>query len=192
MKRIDINDELFKTAIEGVKHAAAKDESRPILKYIKVVATAHDVTFYTLDGYRAAKVQIKQENAAEFSCYIKPIAFKPLKGCPQNVVIEYDEQAAYISVITEYGALRYEFKQPNATFVDIEKIYADAHAHDRELGMNANYVAEACKAIAKQSLDRNALTIFESKEDVTKAFILRAESGDILNEQLILPVKLKP
>ena len=66
-------------------------------------------------------------------------------------ILEYDadNRTASVSLKTEYGELRYGFTQPDGEYIDIEKLYADAHVHDRELGINAAYVAQALNSICK-------------------------------------------
>lgn len=95
-----------------------------------------------------------------------------------------------MSIATEYGALEYKFTQPAGQFIDIEKVYADAAEHDRELGMSAGRVAQALRSIMKTSNDRERGVIFESKENRNQAFILRSIDESIINEQLILPIRL--
>ncbi len=192
MKKVVIEQNTFKAMIEGVKHAVSTDNCRPILQFIKVAVTAETVTFYALDGFQAAKIQLKHKNDCEFSCFIKPVAFKPLKNGAFNASIEYDEEnnVACVSIATEYGALEYKFTQPAGQFIDIEKVYADAAEHDRELGMSAGRVAQALRSIMKTSNDRERGVIFESKENRNQAFILRSIDESIINEQLILPIRL--
>lgn len=192
MKKVVIEQNAFKAMIEGVKHAVSTDNCRPILQFIKVAVTAETVTFYALDGFQAAKLQLKHKNDCEFSCFIKPVAFKPLKNGAFTASIEYDEEnnVACVSIATEYGALEYKFTQPAGQFIDIEKVYADAAEHDREIGMSVGRVARALNAIIKTSHAMEHGTIFESKGDSTRAFIMRSVDKDILNEQLILPIRL--
>lgn len=192
MKKVVIEQNTFKAMIEGVKCAVATDMYRPILQYIKVVVTPATITFYALDGYQAAKLRIEQVSDCAFECYIKPIAFKPLKNGADTVSIEYDEESriAYVSITTEYGELQYKFSQPAGEFIDVEKIYADAAEHDRELGISATRVAKALNAIIKTSTDRERTVIFESKQNNKQAFILRSYDKEIFNEQLVLPVRI--
>ena len=136
-------------------------------------------------------MQIKHEGDCEFVCYIKPIAFKPIKNGAFSVDIEYDEEnkVACVNIRTEYGELVYKFTQPTGEYIDIEKVYADAMEHDRELGISAGRVAKALNSIIKTSKDMEHGVIFESKENNRTAFILRSIDKDILNEQLILPIR---
>lgn len=192
MKKVTIEQNAFKAMIDGVKHAVSTDNCRPILQYIKVVVTRDTITFYALDGYQAAKLQIKHENDCEFVCYIKPIQFKPIKNGAFSVDIVYDEEnrAACVNIRTEFGELCYKFVQPTGEYIDIEKVYSEAREHDRELGISAGRVARALNAIIKTSHAMEHGTIFESKGDSTRAFIMRSVDKDILNEQLILPIRL--
>lgn len=88
-----IEEETFKELIEAVKHCTSKDDARPVLRYIRVQATETAVIFSALDGFRCGRAIATRQNpigADCFTCYILPFAFKPLKGMPSDVVIEYD------------------------------------------------------------------------------------------------------
>lgn len=61
MKRVEINEIQFKLLIDGVKHCVEKSDYRPILQYIQIKVAADTITAYALDGYRAARVEIKIE-----------------------------------------------------------------------------------------------------------------------------------
>ena len=191
MSRVEINEVVFKKVLAAVKHSIARDESRPILKYIQIKVSGKQFTAVSLDGYRASRVTADLDNEYEsFTCYIKPISIKTSKDGILPVVIELDGDIAHVEVITEYGKLKYSFKQPTASYIDVDKIYADAKEHDREVAINAVYLCEALKSCAATTLDRNNLTILESKPDSIKPLILRAKTTGILNEQLILPIKV--
>ena len=192
MNRVEIEQNTFKKMLEGVKHAVSTDDCRPLLQFITFVLTKTTVTLYAHDGFRAAKIQIAKESESEFTCFIKPLTFKPIKRGDAMAILKYDadNRTASVSLKTEYGELRYGFTQPDGEYIDIEKLYADAHVHDRELGINAAYVAQALNSICKTTSDRNNCTVFESKDCNTAPFILRAKDKDIVNEQLVLPIRI--
>lgn len=59
MKKVEINEILFKKLIDGVKHCVVQDNIRPILQYIQIKVKTDTITAYALDGYRAGRVEIK-------------------------------------------------------------------------------------------------------------------------------------
>lgn len=190
IKTCKINDEVFKELVEGVKHCVDKSDSRPVLRYIQVAVKEKSVVFTALDGFRAGRTEHEQDNADCFTCYIQPFPYKPLGGMPSDVVIEYDGKTAWVEFLTVFGKLRYAFKQPDANFPDMEKIYADNRkAQDRTNYGNGYYIAQACKALGR--LDgRQHVTAIKTSEEKTIAFILSAKSNAITNEQLILPIRV--
>lgn len=195
MKTVTIKQEQFCAAMNAVKHAVAKGTDRLYMQYIKVVVAADSVTFYALDGYRAAKVTIKQENECEFECLIKPIEIKKPRRSNESytTTISYDEEnkATNLTLEMECGAITYRFNPPPASFIDIKNIYDNARKHDRELAVNASYITDAAKAIAATSGDNKHKTVvFETKENPCAPFILRSEGAAIINEQLILPIRI--
>lgn len=190
MKRVEINEIIFKKLIDGVKHCVSKDDSRPIWQYIQIKVKTDTITAYALDGYRAGRVEIK--NACpideEFTCLIKPFTVKTSKNGINPIVIEQSDKKTFVEIITEYGVLRYGFDIPNDEFFDIEQVYAAARPHDRELGLRPRYVIDALKALNGIDWYR---AVFEIKENNKEAFIIRVKNEDITNEQLILPVRLE-
>lgn len=192
MSRVEINELVFKKVISAVKHSIARDDSRPILKYIQIKVSGNNFTAISLDGYRASRITVDLGNCnyEPFTCFIKPITIKPTKRGTFPVVIELDGDTAHVEVVTEYGKLKYSFTQPKEAYVDVDKIYEDAKEHDREVAINAVYLCEALKSCATVTLDRNNLTIIENKPDRTRPVIVRSKCEGILNEQLILPIRV--
>lgn len=194
MKRVEINEIIFKKLIDGVKHCVSKDDSRPILQYIQIKVKTDTITAYALDGYRAGRVEIKNTCPIdeEFTCLIKPFTVKTSKNGINPVVIEQSDKKTFVEVMTEYGVLRYGFDIPNDKFPDIEKVYAAARPHDRELGLSPRYVIDAMKALNGICLfgGGKSYAVFDSKENNKAAFIIRAKNENIINEQLILPVMI--
>ena len=189
--KIVIQETMFDTLLKGVAKSVAADDYRRELKFIKIVVKKDSLAAYSCSGYTAARVIYDLEsNEAEFTCYIKPIPFKASKSGANSVTIELTEGVASVEVPTEYGTLRYSFDQPKEWSVDIEKVFTDAKQHDREVGVNAVYVARALKMLASTSLDRNKLAIIESKDSKTGAFCIRASRKGFACDQLILPVRI--
>lgn len=193
MKRVEINELHFKSLVNGVKNCVARDDSRPVLKYIQIKVKHDTITAYALDGYRAGRVEIKNtyKTDEEFTCFIKPFTFKVSNRGTNLVVIEQSNKKTFVEVMTEYGVLRYGFDIPNGEFFDLEKVYAAARPHDRELGLRPRYVIDALKAL--NGIDYYVggyRAVFEIKENNKEAFIIRAKNENITNEQLILPVRL--
>lgn len=189
MKRVEIYEDKFIQMMKIVKHCIARDDTRPVLKFIKLSVAGKTLTAYALDGYRASKVEIELESEfEEFACYIKPIAIKASKNALQKVSIEYDGEHANIEIPTDYGKLKYTFDQPNSDFIDVEKIYKDSREHDREHAINPVFLAEAAKALAEVSIG-NHCAVIESKSNIVQPIIIRAKGEGIKSEQLILPMR---
>lgn len=194
MKRVEINELKFKSLIDGVKHCVSKNGCLPILEYIQIKVKPDTITAYAIDGYRAARVEIKNTFPIdeEFTCLIKPITVKVSKRGINPVVIEHTDENTFVEVITEYGVLRYGFAVPSGEFTDIEKIYENARQHDRKLGLQTRYVIDALKALKGiNHISGGDYAVFESKENNTQPFIIRAKNDGIINEQLILPVRIQ-
>ena len=193
MKRVEINEIQFKRLIDGVKHCVEKSDYRPMLQYIQIKVKSDSITAYALDGYRAARVEIKNTCPIdeEFTCYIKPITVKVSKSGINSVVIEQTDEKTFVEVVTEYGVLRYGFDIPQGDFVDIEKIYIGARQHDRNVGIQLRYVIDALKALnGIEQSGAGYQAVIESKDDNKSPFIICAKCDGVTNEQLILPIRL--
>ena len=197
MKRVEINELQFKSLIDGVKHCVSKDGSSPILEYIQIKVKPDTITAYALDGYRAGRVEIKNTFPIdeEFTCYIKPLSVKVSKRGINPVVIECTDENTFVEVITEYGILRYGFAAPSGEFsdvIDIEKVYENARQHDRELGFQTRYVIDALKALnGINHISGGSYAVLETKENNMQPFIIRAKNDSIVNEQIIVPVRIQ-
>ena len=103
---------------------------------------------------------------------------------------QIDGKTAWVEFLTVFGKLRYAFKQLDAVFPDMEKIYADNRkAQDRTNYGNGYYIAQACKALGRLD-SRQHVTAIKTSEEKTLAFILSAKGNAITNEQLILPIRV--
>lgn len=105
------------------------------------------------------------------------------------MLLGLDEENAFVEFKSAYGITRYTFDKPTKWSVDIANIFQGAKVHDREIGVNAKYLSDACKAIASTIEDRNNLSVLESSDNPMKAFCIRGKGNGFTTDQLILPVR---
>ena len=191
MNKLSINQNLFKKIVDGVKHSVSTEETRPILKYIQIKVEKNILTAYSVDGYRASRIKanLGSVDYGSFKFYIKPINIKATKKGYEDAVIECSKSFVTLEVVTDYGKLKYTFAQPDGDFIDVDKVYEGAAEHDRELGINPRYLIEASKSIETTSTLTRTATL-ETKANNAQPIIIRSKDNGILNEQLILPVRL--
>lgn len=187
MKRVAIADTAFATLIDGVKNSLSKEIDRPELSYIKLVAKKDEITAYSCDGYSAAKVTVPNLSPIdeEFECFIKPIAVKPSKGCPQDIIVEVINGDTYVEVPVEYGKLRYCFTQPEDKFVNIEKIIENTDKNDTyTIHVQPALLIKALKAVQKTNK-----CVKVQFGDKFSPFIIKAKCGETNNWQVVLPAR---
>lgn len=116
------------------------------------------------DGFRLAKVVVTNtvhaaSNKEEFIAYIKPLTV-PKQTVDMIFPIEIikDDNIVTVSMQTGDGKTEFSFEQPNSEFVNAESVIAAALEHDREVAVNAAYIATAMKAIAKATMGANMAT----------------------------------
>lgn len=192
MKQVTLTEQEFKTILDGTQHSISSDDARPALQYIRLDIAKQSVTAYSCDGYRASRIILKRskENDDEFTCYIKPIPFKPTKNGILPVTISCDDKITTLDIRTFYGSMCYRFECPNGSFPDIEKIYQEAAEHDREVGISAKFVAQAMQAITKMNHRIDNCCVIEGKESPVQPIIIRAKCETMENTQLILPIRI--
>jgi DNA polymerase III sliding clamp (beta) subunit (PCNA family) len=181
----------FKQILDGTQHTVSRDDVRPALQHIRIDVSHYSITAYSLDGYRASRFILKcpRGNDDEFTCYIKPVPFKPSKNGNLPVKISADDESTILEFRAGYGRIQYQFERPNWD-LKIEDIYAEAEAHDREVGANARYVAQAMQAIAKMNNRLDHCCVIEGKADPLSPMLIRAKGENMENTQLILPIRL--
>lgn len=187
MKRVVITDAAFATLIDGVKNSLSNDMYRPELSYIKLVVKKDEITAYSCDGYSAAKVTVPNLSPIdeEFECFIKPIAVKPSKGCPQDIIVEVVDGDEYVKVLVEYGELKYCFTHPKDNFVDIEKIIGNADRNDTyTIHVQPASLIKALKAVQKTNK-----CVKVQFGDKLSPFIIKAKCGKTENWQIVLPAR---
>lgn len=187
MKKVAITDTAFATLIDGVKNSLSNDRYRLDLSYIKLVVKKDEITVYSCDGYSAAKVTAPNLNPIdeEFECLIKPIAVKPSKGRPQDIIVEVINGDTYVEVPVEYGKLRYCFTQPEDKFVNIEKVIENADKNDTyTIHVQPALLIKALKAA--QKTNKYAEVQFGDK---LSPFIIKAKCGETNNWQVVIPAR---
>lgn len=186
MKEVKINEFIFKKLMDGVKNCTAKCDSRDWINCIKLVIKKDSVTMYALDGYRAGKTQIMQNNEDEFTCYFKPFNFKPLKAGVNDVVIIFDKNIVTITTITEFGKTSYDFLQPSESSFNIEQCFQDTQKDiSHRFGVKSNYLIQALRNAESEA-------IIEIPSNNESPFLVENLSEEVVkNTQLILPVRIR-
>ena len=185
MRKVSIIDTAFATLIDGVKNSLSTEMYRPELSFIKLVVKKDEITAYSCDGYSAAKVTVPNLNPIdeEFECFIKPIAVKPSKGRPQDIIVEVINGDTYVEVPVEYGKLRYCFAHPNGNFVGIGKIIENADRNDTyTIHVQPALLIKALKAVQKTNK-----CVKVQFGDKLSPFIIKAICGKTENWLLVCP-----
>ena len=187
MKRVAITDTAFATLIDGVKNSLGKEIYSTELSYIKLVVKKDEITAYSCDGYSAAKVTVSNLNPIdeEFECFIKPIAVKPSKGRPQDIIVEVVDGDTYVEVPIEDGKFRYCFTHPKDKYVDIEKIIESTDKN----GTYTIHVQPASLIKALKAVQKTNKCVKVQFGDKLSPFIIKAKCGETNNWQVVLSAR---
>ena len=162
MKEIKINDiqlnELFKT----LKSSLSKDETRPILKWIKVEVKGDKITAISVDGYMLSTItfSISENTNEEFCFFIQPFYIPKDKN---GLEITFNcENEKYVMVTIESFSqkdkLTYQFYQPDNNFIDWQKIIPETD-DSLEVTVNAVRLMNLMKGYQCNLLYNNEVTL---------------------------------
>lgn len=192
--KVEIKENDFKKMVESVKHCVTKNTNRKVYEYIELSIINDQITAFACNGYMAAKTTVPaamQNITDEFKCYIKPIKIKVSKTLLNKVVIELDNNIATVEIMTEYGKVKYCFEQYKIEAINLTKIYERAQKNiDRKIGVNPNFIKQAVTALSQIFDMPNKAVVFETQSNNKEPIIIKAEEGNCISEQLILPMRL--
>jgi DNA polymerase III sliding clamp (beta) subunit (PCNA family) len=137
MQKISIKKEQMKLIMEVGKSARKEsDDSRPILKYIKVYVTETKIMAVALDGIKMSRVEMFHGQTVEpFKFLIKPFVV------PKDLIsAEIEKEGETVNVVMNCRKFKttYTFEQPNSDFPDYQKIeQQDKYDDDLQISFDA-------------------------------------------------------
>ncbi len=186
-------EELFKTT----KDSLSKDESRPILKWIKIEVEKDKMTAISLDGYILSTITIDINNDIEepYSFFIQPFYIpKTKQGCE----ITFDcSSTGYVMVIikpyTSKDTISYKITQPSAEFINWQQAIPKTDKQF-EISFNANYLMKILKGFNTGIADKNEVRLCFSKSEtginaVAPMVLKQYTKVGIEKQSIILPIR---
>lgn len=191
MKKIELTNDLFNTAMKAVEKTIATDKSRPVLTKCKVEVYPEQVKFISIDGYSGTVYTINHQCAdvEEFSFLCDIFFIDVDKKCENKISIEQEDKTIVFNYLDNDGAKHQKTIELNEDqFIDYQSVYDKNKSSDsinitfdvRLLKRVLNSYIKCNKAI-KITLDKNnkLAPMFISNED--------AERGNI--ESIVLPMR---
>lgn len=192
--KVTISETMFETMLKATKGGTSKYDSRPALEYIGIKVENGTIIAMVCDGYSGARFKFaaRSQEGENFTCLIKPIPFKASRNGTLPVVIELVDGVALLDVPTAYGHLTYHFKQNYSYENKLDDIFDKMKNHDRELGINAAFLARIMRNFANVSRDRSKPVILETNDSKTAGFrmSLYSDKDKFEFEQFLLPVRI--
>ena len=201
MARVELPVAVFKSLVSAVKNCVAKDNSRPILKYIKLNITKEKLTAYACNGYAIARYQWKNDCRVEvpedITCFVRPVQFTRLRDCNiDKVVIETDDEGAHVTVPYEYGTITYHFtdgssfnerKFSNAD--DIISAAASTLDKKKYTSLSAGLLADVAQTFKECSVSKDVCTLYIQDDDRSKPIIFTSSNDTVTLDYLVLPMR---
>lgn len=184
-REFSIRKEDFKDLINKVAFSVCSDESRPVLKGVKMVITEKDITAVALDGYRLA--MCKKPLVRATGAYDMVVPARALmeiaRQCDNEGDLSIVSQSNYLMSVIDH--LTIVTRLIDGAFVQYEHIIPQSY--EARLSVPKKMFEEALeKAVLLASSDRNNLVVFDVKDD-SLTVTSRGNNGDFNAE---LPAKL--
>lgn len=188
MKTNKIPKDAFQHALKNLESCVAKDDSRPILKYIHLVSKKNGIIFETLDGYKMCQVESRLINNDEFECMIP--AIKLHKGA---MTVEIELDGDWVSITQEFmgGApiIVEKYKNIKGDYIKTEYIKPQFNKENSfTVSVNAKMLCQVLKDMGDKSCRTPVVDLTFSKEAnaQVKPFTITDTVGVF---KLLLPVR---
>ena len=202
MKQITIYSEALEQLFKTLKDSLSKDESRPILKWIKVEVEKNKLTAIALDGYMLSTIQIEgmypnQMCDEDFVFFIKPFYIPKYKaGC--EVTFNCDEKQYVVTTVkpvTKKDTLVYKFYQPTEQYIDWKKVMPET-SKELKITVDASKLIRVLKGYQNNLVRNNDVTIsFVQKESgsginpIAPMLLEQKTKTGINRQSILLPIR---
>ncbi len=166
MKKVIIETENLKRALENVKNGVSKEEFRPVFTGICMEVENIKLTMTTCDGYKLFTDNCDVIKGDEFKVVV-PV-FKIPKNTKKQTIIEIDNEF----ITFNFGEEKHSYKIIEGEFIDWKPLFNKANTFS--IIFNAKYLQEALKS------EKGEVRL-EFSDDVSPIFI----NG----RKLVLPIK---
>lgn len=200
MKKITVCQEDLKELLKTVKETIATDDSRPILRWIKMEVNKDTLTAVSLDGYMMSTVQIPLKNNDEekpFSFFIQPFHIPTSKSGSQ---ITFDAtNKEYVTVTIEpllsKDTVSYKIYQPKNEYIAWEKVIPDTDK-TLKVSVDAGRLIRLLRGYRSNLVDNNMVTITFVRNkigfgiDPLKPVVFEQKTvTDLKKQSILLPVR---
>ena len=130
MRELKLDSFKIEDLFKGVKTCLATDDSRPILKWIKVEVEKTKITAISLDGYMLFTHTIDIEDNKEeepYSFFIKPFNIPKTKSGSEITINCENEKFITITIrpYTSKDTITYSIEQPTTEFIKWKQVMVE-------------------------------------------------------------------
>lgn len=188
-----IIEELFKTTKESI----AKDDSRLILKWIKVEVENKKMTAVSVDGYMLSSISIDLKNEVEepYSFFIKPFYIPKSKQGYQITFDCSDKEVVSVTLkpYTSDTTINYKITQPKQEFINWKQILPETDKNF-EIVFNAGYLINILKGFKTSLINQNEVVLCFKKDEnginkIAPVILKQFTKVGIEKQALLLPIR---
>lgn len=191
MKEITLNEGLLEKIFSTTKNTIAIDDSRPVLKFIKIEVTDKNIKAISVDGYMLTTFEIphEQNEVTPFECLVKP--FNIPKHSKKVVINAEDKDSAKITIYFGDYQISHIIKQPDAEFINYQSVFPETNQN-----LSICFDARRLQSLLKgfKGYNRNCCVRFTfcGKDvgiDPIKPAVLEFAEDGVKTKSLILPMR---
>lgn len=197
MKEITLDITVVKKIFNTLKKSLSRDNSRPILQWIKVEVKEDKVNAIALDGYMMtmSSIELKEKPDEEFDFYIQPFYMPTYRtgGIVKFSVEENNRLSIEIKSLTSRDTITYSIQQPLAEFINWRNVIPEVD-EDLKICVDARLLTDALNGFKDSHDTKNAVWLkFKRRDngiDIISPIVLeqKAENG-ITNKGIVLPIR---
>lgn len=200
MKELKLDSFKIEDLFKGLKPCLAKDDSRPILKWIKVEVEKTKITAISVDGYMlfTHTIDIEDNNEEEpYSFFIKPFNIPKTKSGSEITINCENEKFINITVrpYTSKDTITYSIEQPISEFINWKQVMVEPD-EDLSIYFDARRLREVLKGFVNNYANNNMVCLKFRKnkngsgiDKVSSMTIEQKTKVGITKRSILLPIR---
>ena len=186
MKELKLDSFRIEDLFKCLKSCLATDDSRPILKWIKVEVEKTKITAISVDGYMLCTYTIDIEDNDEeepYSFFIKPFNIPKTKSGSEITINCENEKFITITIrpYTSKDTITYSIEQPISEFIKWKQIIAESDK-DLSIYFDARRLRDILKGFVNSYVNNMVCLSFRKNKNGTIQYFKKGKQGVVLGD----------